>query len=177
MLYRCATWTLRPEGVKRLRIINCKILPRVAGFDRKGRTSHKTLSYREVLEITNCEDVETTICERQLWLAGALVQQHAWHPPKRIVFGQSAHEGPRRLANAPNTVGITSRRDCAHHRGSCTPGSMTEMVGLPCGGPKIRTIGSLLRRTWVMAPGSRESGGGVQGSVETGGKTPIRPSP
>ena len=75
LLYGFATWTLRSEDFDSLRIAHHKLLLRVVGFRRKDRTGYKPLSYRAVLEVTECERVEKTIRKRQLWFAGTLVRQ------------------------------------------------------------------------------------------------------
>lgn len=50
---------LRSES---LRNVPHKLLLQAVGFSRKGHSGHKTLSYTAVLEITQCEHVETPIC-------------------------------------------------------------------------------------------------------------------
>ena len=75
MLYGCATWTMRSQDFSSLRTDHHKLLLRIIGFRRKDRIRYKPLSYREVLERTGSERIETTIRKRQLGFAGALVRQ------------------------------------------------------------------------------------------------------
>ena len=96
MLYRCATWTMRSQDSSSLRTAHHKLLLRTVGFRRKDRTGYKPLSYREVLERTGSERIETTIRKRQLGFAGALVRQGDLRLSKRVMFGRLAVQGPRR---------------------------------------------------------------------------------
>ena len=66
------------------------------GFRRKDRIGYKPLSYREVLERTGSERIETTIRKRQLGFAGALVRQGDSRLSKRVMFGRLAEQGPKR---------------------------------------------------------------------------------
>ena len=66
MLYGCATWTMRSQDFSSLRTAHHKLLLRIIGFQRKDRTGYKPLSYREVLERTGSERIETTI--RPTWV-------------------------------------------------------------------------------------------------------------
>ena len=66
MLYGCATWTMRSQDFSSLRTAHHKLLLRIIGFRRKDRIGYKPLSYREVLERTGSERIETTIRKRQL---------------------------------------------------------------------------------------------------------------
>ena len=45
MLYRCATWTKRPQDLSNIRTAHHKLLLCVIGFRRKARTGYKPLSY------------------------------------------------------------------------------------------------------------------------------------
>ena len=81
LLYGYATWTLQSEDVDSFQTDFHRLLLRVVGLRRKDRNGHKTISYRAVLEMTNCERIETTIHKRQLLLAGALVRQEETRLP------------------------------------------------------------------------------------------------
>ena len=96
MLYGCATWTMRSQDLSSLCTAHHKLLLRIIGFRRKDRTGYKPLSYREVLERTGCEHIETTIRKRQLRFAGALVQQGDSRLSKQVMFGRLAAQGPKR---------------------------------------------------------------------------------
>ena len=54
------------------------------------------VSYREVLERTGSEHIETTIRKRQLGFAGALVRQGDSRLSKRVMCGRLAVQGPKR---------------------------------------------------------------------------------
>ncbi|CAM9978170.1 unnamed protein product, partial [Sphacelaria rigidula] len=74
-----------------------KLLLRVVGFRRKDRNGYKILSYRAVVEMTNCERIETTIRERQLCFAGTLVRQKDTRLPKRVMNGRLSTRGPKEI--------------------------------------------------------------------------------
>ena len=93
MLYGCATWTMRSQDFSSLRTAHHKLLLRIIGFRCKDRIGYKPLSYREVLERTGSERIETTIRKRQLGFAGALVRQGDSRLSKRVMFGWRC-EGP-----------------------------------------------------------------------------------
>ena len=85
MLYGCATWTMRSQDFSSLRTAHQKLLLRIIVFRRKDRIGYKPLSYREVLERTGSERIETTIRKSQLGFAGALSRRleafkasHVW---------------------------------------------------------------------------------------------------
>ena len=96
MLYGCATWTMRSQDFSSLHTAHHKLLLRIIGFRRKDRIGYKPLSYREVLEMTGSERIETTIRKRQLGFAGALVRQGDSRLSKRVMFGRLALQGPKR---------------------------------------------------------------------------------
>ena len=96
MLYGCATWTMRSQNFSSLRIAYHKLLLRIIGFWRKDRTGYKPLSYREVLERTGSERIETAVWKRHLGFAGALVRQGDSRLSKRVMFGRLAVQGPKR---------------------------------------------------------------------------------
>ena len=80
----------------KIRTTHHKLLLRIIGFRRKDRIGYKPLSYREVLERTGSERIETTIRKRQLGFAGALVRQGDSRLSKRVMFGRLAVQGPKR---------------------------------------------------------------------------------
>ena len=105
MLYGCAMWTMRSQGFSSLRTAHDKLLFHIIGFRRKDRTGYKPLSYREVLERTGSERIETTIWKRQLGFAGALVRQDDSGLSKRVMFGRLAVQGPKQ-GGRPTTSGV-----------------------------------------------------------------------
>ena len=87
---------MRSQDFNSLRTAHHKLLLSIIGFRRKDRNGYKTLSYREVLERTGFERIETTIRKRQLGFAGALVRQGDSRISKRVMFGRLAVQGPKR---------------------------------------------------------------------------------
>ena len=87
---------MRSQDLSSLRTAHQKLLLRIIGFRRKDRTEYKPLSYREVLERTGSERIETTTRKRQHGFAGALVRQGDSRLSKRVMFGQLAVQGPKR---------------------------------------------------------------------------------
>ena len=96
MLYGCATWTMHSQDFSRLRTAHHKLLLRIIDFRHKDRTGYRPLSYGEVLERIGSERIETTIRERQLGFAGALVRQGDSRLSKRVMSGRLAVQGPKR---------------------------------------------------------------------------------
>ena len=87
---------MRSQYFSSLRTAHHKLRLRIIGFRRKDRTGYKLLSYREVLERTGSERIETTIQKRQLGFAGALVRQGDSRLSRRVMFGLLAVQGPKR---------------------------------------------------------------------------------
>ena len=87
---------MRSQDFSGLRTAHHKLLLRIIGFWRKDRTGFNPLSYREVLERTDSERIETTIRKRQLGFVGALVQQGDSRLSKRVMFGRLAGQEPKR---------------------------------------------------------------------------------
>ena len=65
LLYRCSTWTLRPEHYVKLRTVNHRVFLRIIRAQRK-RPDHRMTSYNRALDITRCENIETTLGTRRL---------------------------------------------------------------------------------------------------------------
>ena len=87
---------MRSQDFSSLRTAHHKLLLRIIGFRRKDRIGFKPLSYREVLERTGSERIETTIRKRQLGFAGVFVQKGDLGLSKRVMFGRLAVQGPKR---------------------------------------------------------------------------------
>ena len=65
LLYGCSTWTLCQEHFAKLRTVHHRALLRIIGAQRK-RPDHRMTSYNRALEITRCENIETTLRTRRL---------------------------------------------------------------------------------------------------------------
>ena len=143
---------MRSQDLSSLRTAHHKLLLRIIDFRRKDRTGYKPLSYREVLERTDSERIETTTRKRQLGFAGALVRQGDSRLSKRVMFGQLAVQGPKRGGRP-----ATSWVDCLQksleafgavpRKGKGRKWSYSELLSRRNG------IGWLLRRTWASGTG------------------------
>lgn len=79
---------LRPDDFKSLSAAPDQLLLRVVRSRRKQRTGCKTPSYRDVLAMTSCEQIEMTNLKRRLCLAGTLVRWDETYVSKRIFSGR-----------------------------------------------------------------------------------------
>ena len=115
MLYGCATCTMRSQDFSSLRTAHHKLLLRIIGFRRKARIGYKPLSYREVLERTGSERIETTVRKRQLGFAGGRCK------------GPSEEVDRRRLGwTASRKISRPSGQSCAKAKGGS--GSHSELL-------------------------------------------------
>ena len=65
LLYGCSTWTLRQEHYAKLRTVHRRVLLCIIGAQRK-RPDHLMTLYNRALEISRCENIETTLRKRRL---------------------------------------------------------------------------------------------------------------
>ena len=86
LLYGCSTWTLRQKHYAKLRTVHHRVLLRIIGAQRK-RSDHRMTTYNRALEITRCENIETTLRTRKRLWAGTLIRMSGGRLPKRIMFG------------------------------------------------------------------------------------------
>ena len=86
LLYGCSTWALRQEHYAKLRTVHHRVLLRIIGAQRK-RPDHRMTSFNRALEITGCENIETTLRTRRLLWAGTLLRISGGRLLMRIVFG------------------------------------------------------------------------------------------
>ena len=110
MLYGCATWTMCTQDFGSLRSAHHKLLLRVVGYRRKDRTGYRSLLYREALERTGSERIETSTRQRQLGFAGGLVRQDDSRLSKRVLFGRLAMQGPKRGGRSATSWATASRK-------------------------------------------------------------------
>ena len=54
-----------------------------------------------MLEMTECERVETTMRKRQLWFAGALVRLEETRIPRCLMNGRLTARGPKEVGTPP----------------------------------------------------------------------------
>ena len=98
LLYGCNAWTLRQEHYAKLRTVHHRVLLRIIGTQRKKPDHQMTLENR-ALEITVCENIETTSRTKILLCAGTLLRMSGGRLLKRIVFGNL--EGAVRRKSGP----------------------------------------------------------------------------
>ena len=84
LLYGCSTWTLRQKHYAKLRTVHHRVLLRIIGAQRK-RSDHRMTTYNRALEITRCENIETTLRTRKRLWAGTLIRMSGGRLPKRIM--------------------------------------------------------------------------------------------
>ena len=94
MLYGCATWTMRSQDFSSLRTAHHKVLLRIIGFRRKGRTGYKPLSYRGVLERTGSGRMETTFGSANLGSPGPLPRKATQGSQSESCLGGWLSKGP-----------------------------------------------------------------------------------
>ncbi|CAN0044189.1 unnamed protein product, partial [Sphacelaria rigidula] len=108
---------LRSKDFDSLHTAHHKLLLRVVGFRSKDRNDYKkTISCRAVLEMINCELIETTVRKYQLWLAGALVRQKETRLPKRMMNGCLTTRGPMEVGRPPNRWNKNFHETCVLQR-------------------------------------------------------------
>ena len=134
---------MRSQDLSNQRTAHHELLLRIIAFRRKNRTGYKPLSYREVLERTGSERIETTIWKRQLGFAGALVQQGDSRLSKRVMFGRLAVQGPKR-GGRPATSWV-----------NCPQKNLEAFEAVPrkCKGRKWVTFGAVVKdgQDWTTA--------------------------
>ena len=89
LLYGCVMWTLGNEHFVELQTAYHRFLLRIIGFQHRRRTDH-LMSYAKALKKAQCESVETTIRNRRLLFAGAVLRTHNERLTRRVMFGTMA---------------------------------------------------------------------------------------
>ena len=75
LLYGCATWTPLKGHYAKLCTTHHRTLLRILGAWCKS-PNKRILSYKDALQRTECESIETTVRTRRLLWAGALLPPH-----------------------------------------------------------------------------------------------------
>ena len=75
LLYGCATWTPLKGHYTKLRTTHRKMMLRILGAWRKS-PNKRILSYKDALQRTEYESIETTMRTRRLLWSGALLRAH-----------------------------------------------------------------------------------------------------
>ena len=94
LLYGCATWTPLEGHYAKLRTTHHRMLLRILGAWCKS-PNKRTLSYKDTLQRTECESIETTVRTRRLLWAGAVLRMGDHRLPKRVVSGELENAGKR----------------------------------------------------------------------------------
>ena len=87
LLYRCATWTPLKGHYAKLRTTHHRMLLRILGAWCKS-PNKRILSYKDALQRTECESIETTVRTRRLLRAGALLRMGDHRLPKGVMSGK-----------------------------------------------------------------------------------------
>ena len=95
LLYGCVTWAPLKCHYAKLRTTHHRMLLRILGAWCKS-PNKRILSYKDALQRTQCESIETTIrtTRRLLW-AGALLRMGDHRLPKRVMSGELENAGKR----------------------------------------------------------------------------------
>ena len=111
MLYGCTTWTVPSQDFGSLRTAHDKLFLRVIGFRCKDRTGYKPLSYKEALERTGSERIETKIRKRQFGFAGGPYSARRLKAFKNeSCFGDWRCKGPSEEVDRRCLGGTASRK-------------------------------------------------------------------
>ena len=97
LLYRCATWTPLMGHYAKLPTTHHRMLLRILGAWCKS-PNKRILLYKDALQRTECESIETTVRTRRLLWAGALLRMGDNRLPKRVMSGEPENaekRGPR----------------------------------------------------------------------------------
>ena len=87
LLYGCATWTPLKGHYTKHRTTHHRMLLGILGAWCKS-PNERILSYKDALERTECESIETTVRTRRLLWAGALLRTGNHRLPKRVMSGE-----------------------------------------------------------------------------------------
>ena len=93
LLYGCATWTPLKGHYAKLRTTHHRMLLRILGVWCKS-PNKRILSYKDALQRTECESIETTLRTRRLLWAGALLRMGDHRLPK-VMSGELENAGKR----------------------------------------------------------------------------------
>ena len=92
LLYGCATWTHLKGHYTKLRTTHHRMLLRILGAWRKSPIK-RILSYKDAVQRTECESIETTMRTRRLLWSGALLGMGDHRLPKRVMSRELANAG------------------------------------------------------------------------------------
>ena len=87
LLYGCATWTPLKRPYAELRTTHHRMLLRIQGVWCKS-PNKRIFLYKDALQRTECESIETTVRTRRLLWAGAVLRMGDHMFPKRVMSGE-----------------------------------------------------------------------------------------
>ena len=94
LLYGCATWTPLKGHYAKIRTTPHRMLLRILGAWCKSQNK-RILSYKDALQRSECESIETTVRTRRLLWAGALLRMGDHRLSKRVMSGELENAGKR----------------------------------------------------------------------------------
>ena len=94
LLYGCATWTPLKGHYAKLLTTHHRMLLQILGVWCKS-PNKRILSYKDALQRTECESIETTVRTRRLLWAGALLRMGDNRFLKRVMSGELESAGKR----------------------------------------------------------------------------------
>ena len=94
LLYGCATWTSLKGHYTKLRTTHHRTLLRILGAWCKS-LNKRILSYKDALQRTERESIETTVRTRRLLWSRALFRMGDLRLPKRVMSGELENAGRR----------------------------------------------------------------------------------
>ena len=94
LLYGCATWTPLEGHYASFRTTQHRMLLRILGAWSKS-PNKSILSYKDALQRTECESIETTVRTKRLLWARALLRMGDHRLPKRVMSRELENAGKR----------------------------------------------------------------------------------
>ena len=124
-LYGCATWTPLKGHYITLRTTHHRMLLRILGAWCKS-PNKRILSYKDNLQGTECESIETTVHTRKLLWSGALLCMDDHRLPKRVMSGELEHARKSRPGRKKNkwTDCVAEDRRLFGIMGNCSPAAL-----------------------------------------------------
>lgn len=103
LIYGCGTWCMKATDYKLVTKYHRNLLHRITGNIKSARDPERKrlISYRELLELTKCESIETTIRRRRLVLAGHIVRLEDDRLTRQIALAKM--EGGKPSRGSPAT--------------------------------------------------------------------------
>ena len=94
LLHGCAAWTPLRGYYTKVSTTHYRMLLRIIGAWFKS-PNNRVLSFKDALQRTGCESIETTVRTRRLLWSGALLRKVDHWLPKRVMSGELENAGKR----------------------------------------------------------------------------------